>query len=40
MSRIGKQPINVPKGVQASISGDIVSIQGHKGKLDQRLGAV
>jgi len=33
MSRIGKQPIPVPKGVDVSISGDVVSVKGPKGQL-------
>jgi len=38
MSRIGKQPVTVPSGVQASISGRTVSIQGPKGKLSFEAG--
>ena len=33
MSRIGKQPIPVPKGVDVSISGDVVNVKGPKGQL-------
>ena len=33
MSRIGKQPIPVPKGVEISISGDVVTVKGPKGQL-------
>jgi len=33
MSRIGKQPIPVPKGVDISISGDVVKVKGPKGQL-------
>lgn len=33
MSRIGKKPIAVPKGVQIAVKGDQVEIQGPKGKL-------
>ena len=33
MSRIGKQPISVPKGVDISISGDVVNVIGPKGQL-------
>jgi len=33
MSRIGKQPIPVPKGVDISISGDVVNVKGPKGQL-------
>ncbi len=38
MSRVGKKPVELPKGVQASISGNVVSIQGPKGKLQYTLG--
>ena len=33
MSRIGKMPITLPKGVEASISGQNISIKGPKGTL-------
>ncbi len=35
MSRIGKKPIPIPKGVTVTITGDAVEIQGPKGKLRQ-----
>ncbi len=34
MSRIGKKPIAIPKGVQVSIQGNVVAVQGPKGKLE------
>jgi large subunit ribosomal protein L6 len=34
MSRIGKKPIAVPGGVKVNIQGNLVSVQGPKGKLD------
>jgi large subunit ribosomal protein L6 len=34
MSRIGKKPIALPKGVTVKIEGDTVLVQGPKGKLD------
>ena len=34
MSRIGKKPIAVPSGVKVNIEGNLVSVQGPKGKLD------
>src|ERR1700745_37948 len=37
MSRIGKKPIALPKGVTAKIEGNTVAVQGPKGKLDTRL---
>jgi len=35
MSRIGKKPIPIPKGVTVTVGGDAVEIQGPKGKLRQ-----
>ena len=37
MSRIGKKPIPVPKGVTVKIAEDAIEIQGPKGKLTQRI---
>ncbi len=37
MSRIGKMPITLPKGVEASISGQNISIKGPKGTLSFEL---
>lgn len=37
MSRIGKKPIPVPKGVKVSISAEAVEVQGPKGALRQPL---
>jgi large subunit ribosomal protein L6 len=37
MSRIGKKPIPLPKGVTVKIEGTTVSVQGPKGKLDTQL---
>jgi large subunit ribosomal protein L6 len=31
MSRIGKRPVPLPKGVEASVSGQTVSVKGPKG---------
>lgn len=33
MSRVGKKPIEIPKGVKVSISGKTVNVEGPKGKL-------
>ena len=33
MSRIGKKPVAVPKGVTATINGQTVSVKGPKGEL-------
>ena len=37
MSRIGKKPIALPKGVSVKIAADAVEVQGPKGKLRQPL---
>src|SRR5690348_18481497 len=34
MSRIGKKPIALPKGVTVKIEGNTVAVQGPKGKID------
>src|SRR6266702_6315368 len=39
MSRIGKKPIPIPKGVTVKIEGNTVLVQGPKGKLDTPLPA-
>ncbi len=37
MSRIGKLPVEIPRGVKVSISDSLVSVEGPKGKLSQTL---
>jgi large subunit ribosomal protein L6 len=37
MSRIGKKPIELPKGVTVKFEGQLVLVQGPKGKLDTTL---
>ena len=37
MSRIGRKPIAVPKGVTANIDGNTVRVKGPKGELERRL---
>ena len=37
MSRIGKKPIAIPKGVKVNIAGNVVEVQGPKGKLQTRI---
>ncbi|MFY0643805.1 MAG: 50S ribosomal protein L6 [Bacteroidia bacterium] len=37
MSRIGKNPISVPEGVEINIDGSVVSVKGPKGELSQEL---
>ena len=39
MSRIGRKPIPLPKGVTVKIEGNTVAVQGPKGKLDTQLPA-
>jgi large subunit ribosomal protein L6 len=39
MSRIGKKPIAIPKGVTVKVAGDAVEVQGPKGKLRQAFPA-
>src|SRR5512133_1962018 len=39
MSRIGKKPIAIPQGVKVAISGNVVSVQGPKGKLETTVPA-
>jgi large subunit ribosomal protein L6 len=39
MSRIGKKPIPIPKGVTFKVEGHTVAVQGPKGKLDTVLPA-
>src|SRR5690242_14330811 len=37
MSRIGKHPVAVPKGVTAKVEGNTVSVKGPKGELERTL---
>ena len=37
MSRIGKQPIAIPKGVDVQIQGSLVAVKGPKGRLETRV---
>ncbi len=39
MSRIGKKPISLPKGVEVTIEDSIVTVKGPRGELIQRLPA-
>jgi large subunit ribosomal protein L6 len=39
MSRIGRKPIPVPQGVTVKLEGNVVAVQGPKGKLDTSLPA-
>lgn len=35
MSRIGKLPIEIPQGVKVSVTEDLITVEGPKGKLEQ-----
>lgn len=37
MSKIGKQPITVPAGVEVSVRGQVVKVKGPKGELTRKL---
>jgi len=37
MSRIGKKPIAIPQGVKIAVTGNVVAVQGPKGKLETRI---
>jgi large subunit ribosomal protein L6 len=37
MSRIGKSPVAIPKGVKASLEGRVLKVEGPLGKLEQSL---
>mgnify|MGYP000921914525 CR=1 FL=1 len=39
MSRVGKNPIAVPAGVDVAIGGDEISVKGPQGALVQRLNS-
>jgi len=37
MSRIGRKPISIPAGVEVKLNGNILSVQGPKGKLTREI---
>ena len=37
MSRIGKLPVELPQGVTLKVNGDLVQVEGPKGKLEQQI---
>ena len=39
MSRIGRQPITLPEGVQVAIDGDRVQVNGPRGELEEQIHA-
>jgi large subunit ribosomal protein L6 len=40
MSRIGKIPVKVPKGVKVSFQNEVITVEGPKGKLFQKYHSV
>ena len=36
MSRIGKIPVKIPAGVKVSFAGEVMTVEGPKGKLSQK----
>lgn len=39
MSRVGKVPVKIPKGVEVKVDGGIVSVKGPKGQMQQEVPA-
>lgn len=39
MSRVGKQPVEIPSGVTAKVADGVVSVQGSKGQLEHKVPA-
>lgn len=37
MSRIGKKPVEIPSGVKVALSGQVLNVEGPKGKLSREL---
>ncbi len=37
MSRVGKKPITIPKGVEVAVDGNVVRVKGPKGELSERI---
>ena len=37
MSRIGRKPINIPAGVEASLNDGVITVKGSKGTLTQKI---
>ena len=40
MSRIGNNPISIPEGVSVEINGDIITVKGKKGEMNQTFDGV
>ena len=39
MSRLGKKPVELPSGVEATISGNVFTVKGPKGEASQEFSA-
>jgi len=37
LSRVGKQPISIPQGVEVEQKGDVVIVKGQKGQLEEKI---
>ena len=40
MSRIGNNPINIPEGVSVSVNGDVITVKGKNGEMNQNFDGV
>ena len=40
MSRIGNNPISIPEGVSVNVNGDIITVKGKKGEMNQTFDGV
>ena len=40
MSRIGNNPISIPEGVSVEVNGDIITVKGKKGEMNQTIDRV
>ena len=40
MSRIGNNPISIPEGVSVSVNGDIITVKGKNGEMNQNFDGV
>ena len=40
MSRIGNNPISIPEGVSVEVNGDIITVKGQKGEMNQTFDGV
>ena len=40
MSRIGNNPISIPEGVSASVNGDVITVKGKNGEMNQNFDGV